>query len=109
MYAISVLALSKILLLDVTIGEDWKSTRKRRSTCGLPYQLSEEGKQMVVEEHNRLRGLEGSSNMLAMVNSEPDVMILTATDLKQNFRKYPSIHINYIISHCTTLHYNHTI
>ena len=69
MYAISVLALSKILLLDGTVGDDGKSTRKRRSTCGLPYQLSEEGKQLVVDEHNRLRGLEGSSNMLAMVNT----------------------------------------
>ena len=29
--------------------------------------------------------------------------------LKLNFSQYPSIHINYIISHCTTLWYNHNI
>ena len=27
--------------------------------------------------------------------------------LKVKFRQYPSIHTNYIISHCTTLQYNH--
>ena len=27
--------------------------------------------------------------------------------LKVKCRQYPSIHINYIISHCTTLQYNH--
>ena len=26
--------------------------------------------------------------------------------LKLTFRKYPAIHTNYIISHCTTLKYN---
>ena len=29
--------------------------------------------------------------------------------LKLTFRKYPAIHTNYIISHCTTLEYNHNI
>ena len=29
--------------------------------------------------------------------------------LKLKFRKYPSIHTNYIISHCTSLQYNHNI
>ena len=71
------LALSKLLLLAVAEGDDGKSTRKRRSTCGLPYELSEEGKQLVVDEHNRLRGLEGSSNMLAMVNAQREIMIFT--------------------------------
>ena len=30
-------------------------------------------------------------------------------DLKLKFRKYPSIHTNYIISHSTILQYNHNI
>ena len=29
--------------------------------------------------------------------------------LKVTFRQYPAIHTNYIISHYTTLQYNHTI
>ena len=29
--------------------------------------------------------------------------------LKLTFRKYPAIHTNYIISHCTTLQNNHNI
>ena len=31
------------------------------------------------------------------------LVIYTISFLKQEFRKYPSIHTNYIISHCTTL------
>ena len=31
------------------------------------------------------------------------------SSFKLTFRKYPSIHTNYIISHCTTLQYNHNI
>ena len=31
------------------------------------------------------------------------------TILKITFRKYPAIHTTYIISHCTTLQYNHNI
>ena len=27
--------------------------------------------------------------------------------LKLTFRQYPAIHTNYILSHCTTLQYNH--
>ena len=35
---------------------------------------------------------------------------LHATNLlKLKFRKYPAIHTNYIISHSTTLQYNHNI
>ena len=29
--------------------------------------------------------------------------------LKLTFRQYPTMHTNYIISHCTTLQYNHNI
>ena len=32
---------------------------------------------------------------------------VTALILKLIFRKYPAIHTHYIISHCTTLQYNH--
>ena len=32
-----------------------------------------------------------------------------SNDLKLKFRKYPSIHTNYIISHSTILQYNHNI
>ena len=30
-------------------------------------------------------------------------------NLKLTFMQYPAIHTNYIISHCTTLQYNHNI
>ena len=35
--------------------------------------------------------------------------VLAKHGLKLTIRKYPAIHTNYIISHCTTLLYNHMI
>ena len=37
------------------------------------------------------------------------VSLFRPLSLKLTFRKYPAIHTNYIISHCTTLQYNHNI
>ena len=37
------------------------------------------------------------------------ILLVDAWSLKLKFRKYPSIHTNYIISHSTILQYNHNI
>ena len=41
--------------------------------------------------------------------NECGVTTLESWRLKLKLRKYPSIHTNYIISHCTILQYNHNI
>ena len=50
---------------------------------------------------------------LALIDGNDKMKNKTATEcwniVKLNFSQYPSIHTNYIISHCTTLCYNHNI
>ena len=41
-----------------------------------------------------------------MVNNLNYRQRLNDSNLKLNFSQYPSIHTNYIVSHCTTLLYN---
>ena len=45
-------------------------------------------------------------NYLQMDRTNADVY---CSNLKVTFRKYPAIHTNYIIPHCTTLQFNHNI
>ena len=53
--------------------------------------------------------------MLIISNTAVEVMKvklsleLLPLSLKLTFRQYPAMHTNYIISHCTTLQYNHSI
>ena len=49
------------------------------------------------------------NNLHAKVKNVSSVEMFKTSYLKLNFSQYPSIHTNYIISHCTTLWYNHNI
>ena len=60
---------------------------------------------LFAKKPTRRRYLKSSRNM----PFDASIMLVTWDNilLKLTFMQYPAIHTNYIISHCTTLQYNH--
>ena len=51
----------------------------------------------------------GQSGLQGFTEIRVPIIANCVTTLKLSFRPYPAIHNNYIITHCTTLQYNHNI
>ena len=68
--------------------------------------VSDNGPDTTPDIHMNLRGLSVKKASYTSIAAHVTLRVMAkpkCRPLKLKFRKYPSIHINYIISHCTTL------